>query len=186
MPEYVVSWTIDIDAESPREAAQDALRIQRDAASTATVFCVREVIERRGVTTSIVGPTSEIDLSEAPAIEQARELGRQAGRDAGSWAADGNTPTEHIRKVLAMLDDGDPAAYDFLPRRPNLSGEYADDPTPHSIASGLLGNDQAPEDRDALADAWEDGVSETFEAECERTLRGLLPADDVPAEGESA
>lgn len=116
-------------------------------------------------------------------LEQARELGRQAGRDAGSWAADGNTSAEHIRKVLAMLDVGDPAADEFLPRTPNLSGEYADDVTAHSLASELLGNDQTPEDRDAISDAWEDGVRETFEDACVSTLRGFLPDDAAPSEG---
>lgn len=38
MTEYRVTWTIDVDAESPREAAQEALRIQRKEDSTATVF----------------------------------------------------------------------------------------------------------------------------------------------------
>jgi hypothetical protein len=112
--------------------------------------------------------------------EQARELGRQAGRNAGSWAADGNTSAEHARKVLAMIDAGDPEVLCFLPREPNLSGEFADDPTPHSIASGLLGNDQEPEDRDALADAWEEGVSETFQDACVAQLRSFLPDDDDP------
>ena len=40
--EYAVIWKIDIDAESPREAAEIALKIQRDPFSTATVFEVSE------------------------------------------------------------------------------------------------------------------------------------------------
>lgn len=42
MPTYFVSWEIDIDADSPREAAEKALAIQRDPESTATVFQVLE------------------------------------------------------------------------------------------------------------------------------------------------
>ena len=38
--EYKVNWTIDITANSPREAAQEARRIQLDPDSTATVFDV--------------------------------------------------------------------------------------------------------------------------------------------------
>lgn len=39
---YHIAWYISIDAESPEEAAQEALDIQRDPASTATVFTVDE------------------------------------------------------------------------------------------------------------------------------------------------
>lgn len=40
MKTYLVTWEIDIDADSPEAAAREALRIQRDAASSATVFRV--------------------------------------------------------------------------------------------------------------------------------------------------
>lgn len=40
MSEYRVTWVIDIDAESPLEAAQHALEIQRNPESTAQVFQV--------------------------------------------------------------------------------------------------------------------------------------------------
>lgn len=39
---YLVTWEIDIEADSPREAAEKALRIQRDPESIATVFAVTE------------------------------------------------------------------------------------------------------------------------------------------------
>jgi len=35
---YRVKWEIDIDADSPRQAALEALKIQRDRNSMATVF----------------------------------------------------------------------------------------------------------------------------------------------------
>lgn len=37
---YRVSWSIDIEAESPLEATREALAIQRDPESIATVFDV--------------------------------------------------------------------------------------------------------------------------------------------------
>jgi len=37
---YKVTWEIELDATSPREAAELALEIQRDPFSTATVFTV--------------------------------------------------------------------------------------------------------------------------------------------------
>jgi hypothetical protein len=38
---YRVTWEIDIDAESPRQAAERALEIHRDPKSIATVFEVQ-------------------------------------------------------------------------------------------------------------------------------------------------
>jgi hypothetical protein len=40
MPCYKVVWVIDVDAENPREAAREALAIQRDPNSIATHFVV--------------------------------------------------------------------------------------------------------------------------------------------------
>jgi hypothetical protein len=97
----------------------------------------------------------------------------------GTWAADGNTTTEHIRRVLAMLEDGDPQAYDYLPNEPNLSGEWGDDPTPLSLARDITGlEDPADELTSELSDAFEEGVRETFHESCERELRAFLPAED--------
>ena len=39
---YLVTWEIELDADDPRQAAADALRIQRDGESIATVFDVIE------------------------------------------------------------------------------------------------------------------------------------------------
>ena len=39
---YRVTWEIDLDAASPRAAAEKALEIQRDSESIATVFSVRD------------------------------------------------------------------------------------------------------------------------------------------------
>jgi hypothetical protein len=38
---YRVTWEIDVDASSPRDAAEQALAIHRDPFSTATVFTVK-------------------------------------------------------------------------------------------------------------------------------------------------
>lgn len=47
---YRISWVIDIEADSPEEAARQALAIQRNSESTATVFEIHddcgEFIER--------------------------------------------------------------------------------------------------------------------------------------------
>jgi hypothetical protein len=122
---------------------------------------------------------------------EAFELGAAAGIAAASWVADGNTSPEHYARVLAMTDDGDPQASDYLPAIPNLSGEWADAPTPHTLYREITGNDPADrisEDEDAdgeivdaIADAWEAGVASTFESECERILRAMAPEPCVCA-----
>jgi hypothetical protein len=106
---------------------------------------------------------------------QAYDLGKQHAINAASWIIDGNTPTEHIARMVQWLDDGDPQADDYLPRRPDLSGEWADEATPRDLAQDILGED-APDAAilEGLCDAYEAGVSENFEAECERILRAAL------------
>lgn len=42
MTRFNVMWEIDIDADTPREAALKALSIQRDRSSQATVFDVQQ------------------------------------------------------------------------------------------------------------------------------------------------
>ena len=51
MNEYTINWTIEVDANSPEEAANQALEIMRDPDSTATVF---EVIEIGGNTVKMI------------------------------------------------------------------------------------------------------------------------------------
>ncbi len=61
MPTYTVIWSIDIDAESPEEAAKIALDYQRDAESTATVF---NVSQDENSSVHFSGGWCEFDLSE--------------------------------------------------------------------------------------------------------------------------
>lgn len=42
MPEYHVKWEIDLNAASPKEAALEALNVQRDLNSIAAVFTVTD------------------------------------------------------------------------------------------------------------------------------------------------
>jgi hypothetical protein len=123
------------------------------------------------------------DLSKYEA--EAHALGVEAAKSAASWCTDGNTSEEHYRRVLALMNDGDPRVEEYLPAYPDLSGEWSDSPTPQSLAADILGADwethgyNAPdmipsELVDAIANAWEEGVSETFEPECERLMRGAI------------
>jgi hypothetical protein len=113
--------------------------------------------------------------------QQAYELGVEHAKSAASWVIDGNTDREWIVETLRFLEDGDPRIEDRLPREPNLSGEYADDPTPTSLYRDVTGRDpveslafETEHGQDALADAYEQGVSDTFFVECERILREAI------------
>lgn len=85
----------------------------------------------------------------------------------------------HAAYVLALMEDCDPAADDYLPQRPDLSGEWADVPTPLRLARDIMGiydmnEDVASDVIDAIADAYETGVSDTFTDACESELRTWL------------
>jgi hypothetical protein len=106
---------------------------------------------------------------------EAYRLGVQAAEAAASWVLDGNTSQDHIARMVAMLEAGDPVAYDYLPAQPNLSGEWADAPTPLSLTTEIVGDSVDPDPIvDEIADAWEAGVFDTFQYECERILRDAL------------
>lgn len=47
MKPYLVKWEIDIDADSPREAAEKAFEIQQRPGSTANAFVVYDKEGRR-------------------------------------------------------------------------------------------------------------------------------------------
>lgn len=106
-------------------------------------------------------------------------LGREAAAAAASWAADGRTDNDWARHALAMLADGDPEVWDYLPERPNLSGEWATERTPASLAREVLGWDASltPDEIDALAEAYEAGVDAEFEEACEAELLRFLGGD---------
>jgi hypothetical protein len=110
------------------------------------------------------------------ALDDARALGVEHAQDAASWAFDGNSDRAERARVLDMMRDGDPAAWDYLPAQPNLSGEWADSLTPRSLAAEVIGPawEEMEDDEGslvtALADAYEDGVSEVFGPACEAAL----------------
>ncbi len=94
---------------------------------------------------------------------------------AASWTIDGNSDRDVALRTLAMLEDGDPALEDYLPAMPNLSGEWADDPTPLSLARDLTGDDDPdPDTIDALVAAFEAGANDTFHDACEAELRAFV------------
>jgi hypothetical protein len=123
-------------------------------------------------------------------IAEARERGADAAKAAASWVTDGNSDIDERRRVLAMMRNGDPAADDYLPREPDLSGEFADDLTPRTLLIEISGDDyeslsHAEQERleQELSEAFEDGVRETFTATCEAELIRFCYNDPVNCPG---
>lgn len=111
---------------------------------------------------------------------EAATLGKEAGENAAAWwqqnaiggRATGDT-LETARRVLQGLEDGDPETLDALPF-PNLSGEWADDPTPATLYAELGITAEDDTDDMALCDAWQDAASSAVQSEVERLCREHL------------
>lgn len=110
----------------------------------------------------------------------AYEKGKEAALAAASWCCDGNTPQDHIRRMVKWFDDGDPQYEQYLPQRPNLSGEWEDGLTPTKLAEEILPNyaREEPDLIDEITEAFEEGVADHFEPECERILRAAITEDE--------
>jgi hypothetical protein len=108
----------------------------------------------------------------------ARKDGKTAGVGAASWCIDGNTTTETYRTILRGIEDGDPAILDQF-NTPNLSGEYAGDSTPQTLAEDY-GIDETRDPDGLLLDEacteWEEAASSAFWTELERSVRYQVEA----------
>jgi hypothetical protein len=91
-------------------------------------------------------------------VRQARYLGADAAMASASWI-DGMSEAD----ARSVLEDVDPAVLDNY-REPNLSGEFAGDPTPASLYDDIVGDRDvvADEIEDAIADAWEAGRDDVW------------------------
>ena len=116
------------------------------------------------------------------ALGFAHDLGIKAGAGHANWIEQdlfggrytGNQ-REAATKVLQALDDFDHCLFDGLP---NLSGEWADGPTPQSVLADVLhaldikpGTRKAEHIEEYLDDLcieWEHGVQSGFECELHR------------------
>ena len=95
--------------------------------------------------------------------------GKSAGKAMASWVFDGNTDPANYARILKGIQDGDPVVLDNL-TTPNLSGEWADDPTPQTLADDL--GIETDDDRlDDLCTLWEDAAHRAFWDEIERTCK---------------
>lgn len=153
------------------EAVEEGL-ISEDS-DMARRLAIGQYMERREVFEYVASAVEERASELLETWEdEARELGAEHARNAASWVTDGNDTDDSRRRKLQRIEDGDASE---LIRMPDLSGEFADDPTPLSIARDITGEDDPDSDtQDALAQAYEDGVSETFEDACVSELRKYI------------
>jgi len=100
------------------------------------------------------------------------ELGYRAGQADAAWVFDGNTPEPVYGACLRLDHDGDPAWWDhYGPAGPGpLAGEWADAPTPATLAAELdIDPDSSPDElhtacgdyEDAYLDGWRDALLST-------------------------
>jgi phage terminase large subunit-like protein len=79
MPEYLVTWQMDIEAHSPEEAARKAKAFQRKEDTTADVF---EVLEKDGSGEPHRVDLTEIDMERLPILRgQLAALGKWTQAD---------------------------------------------------------------------------------------------------------
>lgn len=116
---YFVQWEVEMDATSPQEAAESALKQMRDPASTATAFTVTESVSGEqgdlvvdsaaGKTTTIPAPKSrEVQLGElgGTMLSMLRDLNH--GFPEGELASTYENVKERARALGLPVDEIDP------------------------------------------------------------------------------
>jgi hypothetical protein len=108
-------------------------------------------------------------------LEDARKLGAEHGRAAGSWVIDGNTSTETAIWIVGGYENGDPEVMDVMPAP--LSGEWADSMTPQELIHELMGEDYDLHSdefvKDAACDAYEQAYSQAYWDQVVSDARGF-------------
>ena len=103
----------------------------------------------------------------ATLTNMARRYGRETGEAMASWITFDDAAA--AQRMVAGLEDCDPEVMDSI-REPNLSGEFADDATPASLAREL-GIDPEDERIDDYCSAWEETARRVFWQLVERAAR---------------
>ena len=76
---YLVTWNIDIEADSPKKAAEDALRIHRDPDSIATVF---KVCDEKGESWDVDLSNTDLHWKDSPHLQTQNG---EVHCDEGAW-----------------------------------------------------------------------------------------------------
>lgn len=126
------------------------------------------------------------DQEHAATVARAARDGRDVARAAASWLAP-DSPEDAL-EILRMARDGldrhgKTATLDERYRPPDLSGEYADDPTGRDMLAGAgfdryAYSDEAEADlaEQEIADAWDDAVYNAFYGAIETQAHYYLTA----------
>ena len=121
MQDYLVSWKINVSAKSPEEAAQLVLEIQRDAASIATVFDVRDA---EGTLYHV--DLSGMSLSKAPAAKSEMLQFISVCDARYTWLDDPKREEKwEVVVNLVLPDGGDVTLKVFPPHRREDARDYA-------------------------------------------------------------
>lgn len=165
----------------------DAAAAAQEAADATGVS--HHVRKERATGRLVVQPSSPVDGSRfltvwgpaEPSIDAHLARARYLGAD----HALANVVDHHLMSesdARSILDDVDPEVMDRYPE-PNLSGEWADDPTPASLHYEITGehvhNDAGSNLAEQLSDAWEEGRDAVWPYALEATALRVL--GDIPA-----
>jgi hypothetical protein len=109
-------------------------------------------------------------------LNNPRSLAYQRGRRAAeARATHTKLPTTiHYKtaQLIAMLEVDPESVEEFIPRKPDLSGEWADSETPQTLVRAVTGAGAiGDEEMSTLCCAWERGVSDHFYGACITELR---------------
>lgn len=149
-----------------------------------------DAYDRERVNAFVSAGLAEYDQATAydRAIAYARERGEQDGRNAAGWYSPFyRDDTNHARRILRGIEDGDPAILTEFPQ-PDLSGQWADSLTgPELVADALsdagVNIDSADGERHSdkyvdwfsdICDAYETAFSQAVEDEIARVARDVL------------
>jgi hypothetical protein len=108
-------------------------------------------------------------------IADARKLGAEHGRAAGSRVIDGNTSAETARAILDGWEDCDSEIMDMMPAP--LSGEWADSMTPARLMDELgIDPENVPIDvyPGDLCDAYEEAYEDAYWLEVRASAESVV------------
>jgi hypothetical protein len=112
-------------------------------------------------------------LNTTALSDQAFEIGKEHGSNAGTWIIDGNTSRETAVAIIRGYEDGDPEIMDMEPSP--LSGEWADSPTPSTLADELgLAEEHRGSELDQLCTDYEIGFGQGFWFEVTKSAAALI------------
>ena len=124
------------------------------------------------MTTNTTG-TIEADMDES--LAEARALGKEYGKSAGTWIEFADE--DSARKCIQLNEDGDPAWDDKYGLTSPLSGQWADDLTPAQLLNELSLVDVSPEEEQDICEAFDFAFRVAYVDEVVEHAREFLGID---------